>query len=120
MNNLWDYRPHVWDYRESTWTLDRDLVGYDVEATDGCVGVLDQAVSDVSGTYVVVDISSWSSEKLRLIPAGVVAGLDHGQRKVSLALTQDELRKAPDYHRDRWDDAAHRRHDIYYAPRVDA
>ena len=38
MDALWNYRSSVWDYRESTWTLDSDLVGYGVEASDGQIG----------------------------------------------------------------------------------
>ena len=49
MKNLWDYRPRVWDYREATWTLDRDLDGYDVQATDGCVGTIDRAITEAVG-----------------------------------------------------------------------
>jgi hypothetical protein len=119
VNNLWDYRPHVWDYRESTWTMDRDLVGYDVEATDGSVGLVDHAAYDASGGgYLLIDISSWSSGKLRLIPAGVVTELDHGRRKVHLAISQSEVGDAPDYDRDRWDDEARARHDQYYGRRT--
>ena len=95
MNNLWDYRPCVWDYRESTWTLDRDLVRYDVEATDGCVGTIDHAASEAAGAYVVVDLGSVVPARKRLIPAGVIAALDHGRRKVHLALTQDDIRVGP-------------------------
>ena len=45
MSNLWDYRPVVWDYRESTWTMDGDLIGYGVVATDGAVGTIDHATT---------------------------------------------------------------------------
>jgi hypothetical protein len=120
VNNLWDYRPRVWDYRESTWTLDRDLVRYDVEATDGCIGTIDHAASDESGAYVVVDLGSWVPGTKRLIPAGAIAELDHDGRKVHLALTQDEIRDAPDYDPDRWTEVERSQHGRYYGPCVTA
>ena len=58
MSNLWDYRPAVWDSRESTWTMDGDLIGYGVPATDGDVGTIDHATTGAAGAYVVVDLAS--------------------------------------------------------------
>ncbi len=114
MSNLWDYRPSVLDYRESTWTLDRDLVGYDVEATDGRIGTIHRAVSDPSGAYVVVEAGSWLPGAKRLIPAAVIAELDHPGRTVRVELTLHKIREAPDYHPDRWDDDARSQHCGYY------
>ena len=120
MNSLWDYRPCVWDYRESTWTLDRDLVRYDVEATDGCIGTIDHAATGVAGAYVVVDLASAVPGTKRLIPAGAVAALDHDGRKVRLALTKDEITAAPDYDPDRWNDAERGHLGRYYGHFVTA
>ena len=121
MNNLWDYRPCVWDYRESTWTLDGDLVRYDVEARDGCIGTIDHAMMEVAGAYVVVDIASWLAPgRKRLIPAGAIAALDHDRRKVHLALTQEAVREAPDYDPDRWNDDERGQLGRYYGSLVSA
>ena len=114
MNNVWDYRECVWNYRESTWTLDSDLVGYEVQATDGCLGKIAHAASGESGAYVVVDTCSCSPDPKRLIPAGVVAALDHDHHLVRIALTQDQVRDAPDYRADRWNDDIRRLHSDYY------
>jgi hypothetical protein len=120
VNNLWDYRPGVWDYRESTWTLDRDLVRYDVQATDGCIGKVERAASDAAGAYVVVDLGSWVPGRKRLIPAGAIAELDHGRQQVHIALTREDVREAPDYDPDRWDDEERTQHARYYAPCLSA
>jgi hypothetical protein len=121
VNNLWDYRPGVWDYRESTWTLDRDLVRYDVEAKDGCVGTIDHAMTGTSSAYVVVDLGSWVAPGAkRLIPAGAITALDHDSRKVHLALTQEEVGEAPDYDPDRWTDDERVQHGRYYGSLVSA
>jgi hypothetical protein len=114
VRNVWDYRPCVWDYRESTWTVDRDLLGYDVEGTDGRVGRIDQAANGASGAYLVVDTSIIGRK--RLVPAGAVACLDHGRQLVRLALTKDQIRDAPDFDADTWTDEVRAQHGDYYTP----
>ena len=77
MSNLWDYRPVVWDYRESTWTMDGDLVGYGVAATDGDVGTIAHATTGAAGAYVVIDLGAGAPRGKRVIPAGAITALDH-------------------------------------------
>jgi hypothetical protein len=108
--NVWDYRACVWDYRESTWTLDGDLVGYDVEATDGPIGRIERVANDAFGAYVVVDIVGWSVGGKRLVPAGAISSLDHPSRRVHVALTQEQLTVAPCYVEDEWNDDARVQH----------
>lgn len=114
MSNLWDYRECVWKYRESTWTLDSDLLGYDVEATDGRIGTIGHVANGEAGAYVVVATCSSIPDRERLIPAGAVASLDHDHRLVRVALTQDQVRGAPDYHPDQWSDEVRTKHAEYY------
>ena len=102
MSNLWDYRPVVWDYRESTWTMDGDLIGYGVAASDGDVGTIAQATTGAAGAYVVVDLGSGASSGKRVIPAGAVTALDHAVRLVRLSLTRSDVRDAPAFEPDRW------------------
>lgn len=45
----------VWSYRDSTWNQDRDLVGYNVEATDGSIGKIDEASNEAGSQWLVVD-----------------------------------------------------------------
>ena len=74
----------MWTYRDSTWTTTSDLVGYDVEATDGSIGKIDEATNESSSSYVVVDTGFWIFGKKRLIPAGVVSTVDHDARKMQV------------------------------------
>jgi hypothetical protein len=46
-----------------TATGPADLVGFDVEATDGNIGKIDEATYDVGGSYVVVDTGRGSSAR---------------------------------------------------------
>lgn len=109
----------VWSYRDDDWSTDRDLVGYEVWAADeGSVGSVDEATSDVSGSWLVVDTGPWIFGKKRLLPAGAVNGMDHERKRVMLDLTKDEVKDAPDYDADSWDEDARARQGDYYGPRV--
>ena len=109
---------HMWAHRDSSWTQSQDLVGYDVEATDGSIGNVDKATYDASDAYVVVDTGFWIFGKKRLIPAGAVVRVDHDARRVEVAMTKEQVKSAPDYDSDRWDDDARTRHSDYYGTYV--
>jgi hypothetical protein len=115
MSNLWDYREQVWDYRERTWTLDRDLVRYEVQASDGYVGSIVSVESGPQCAYVVVDTSATFGGS-RLVPAGVIASLDHEHAVVHVNLTKDLLRRAPVYAGEAWNDEIRVAHSDYYGP----
>jgi hypothetical protein len=108
--NLWRYRGTVTDTSE--------LVGYDVEATDGHIGKIDAATNDTSRSSLVVDTGFWIFGKKRLIPAGVVERADHEDRKVFVAMTKDQIKSAPDYDDTEtgYDDEYYDRSSSYYDP----
>ena len=60
---------NLWTYRD-TLDTSRDMVGYNVEATDGSIGKIDEASTETSRRYLVVDTGFWIFGKKRLIPAG--------------------------------------------------
>ncbi len=104
----------MWAYRDDTWTQSQDLVGYDVHASDGSIGSIDKATYDASAAYVVVDTGFWIFGKKRLIPAGAITNVDHEGRNVHVSLTKDQVRSAPDFDSDDWDEASRTRHSDYY------
>jgi hypothetical protein len=104
----------MWTYRDATWTADYDLVGYDVEATDGSIGRIDEATKESASSYLVVDTGFWIFGKKRLIPAGVVSAVDHDSKSVHVNMTKEQIKSAPDYDRDDWNDASRTRHSDYY------
>ena len=106
----------MWDYRDSTWTDGYDLAGYDVEATDGSIGNVDQATNDVSNAYVVVDTGFWIFGKKRLVPAGAISSVVHDDKKVHVAMTKDQIKGAPDYDAEHWNDDSRTQHGDYYSP----
>lgn len=105
---------NTWDYRDTAFTQDHDLVGYDVEATDGSIGKIDETSNEAGASHVVVDTGPWIFGTKRLIPAGAIASVDHDARVAHIGMTKDEIKSAPDYDRDTWDDDARGRHDDYY------
>jgi hypothetical protein len=90
-----------------------DLTGFDVEATDGHIGKIDEATMAAGATCLVVDTGFWIFGKKRMLPAGVVRGIDVDEQKVFVAMTKDEVKGAPDY-----DEDHHRRNEREYHDEV--
>ena len=102
----------LWEYETSVLRPDRDVVGYDVEATDGRIGKIDEASNEAASSYLVVDTGFWIFGKKRLIPAGVIRRVDDEDRTVHVSMTKDQIKSAPDYEaRDRDD---RDRYETYY------
>ena len=69
-----------------------NLSGYDVEATDGSIGEIDEATYEVGSACLVVDTGPWIFGRKVLLPAGTVQRVDHGERKVYVDRTKDRSR----------------------------
>ncbi len=86
-----------------------DLTGFDVEASDGHIGKVDEATYDDASSCLVVDTGFWIMGKKRMIPAGVVRRIDRDRRVVHVGMTKDEIKDAPDL-----DDGRHRGDEAEY------
>jgi hypothetical protein len=84
----------IWTYREDTYRTQSNLAGFDVEATDGSIGSVDEDTTDRD--HLIVDTGFWIFGKKRLLPAGVVDRIDYDDRKVYVNLTKDQVKNAPD------------------------
>lgn len=104
----------TWDYREQDFSADRDLVGYNVEAADGSLGKIDETSNEAGASHVVVDTGPWIFGTKRLIPAGAIVSVDHENQVAHVDMTKEQIKSAPEYERDRWDDDARTKHDDYY------
>jgi hypothetical protein len=102
----------VWSYRDGAWSEGDAVVGYDVEATDGSIGKVDEATAETDRGHLVVDTGPWILGKKRLIPAGLVHEVDHDAEVVRVALSKDQVRSAPDF--DEMSDEARAEHTDYY------
>ena len=106
MATIWVWRMYS---RESGASMLPDITGYDVEATDGSVGKVDEATYENGQGALVVDTGFWIFGKKRMLPAGVVQDVDEDTRKVFVSCSKDEIKQAPDYDEQRRNDAAYRR-----------
>ena len=107
----------IWTYPDATVWGDADIVGYDVEATDGSIGKIDESSALAGSAYIVVDTGFWIFGKKRLVPAGVIERVDRSDERVFLRLTKEQVKNAPDFdetHRDRRGTD----YDTYYEPFV--
>jgi bifunctional N-acetylglucosamine-1-phosphate-uridyltransferase/glucosamine-1-phosphate-acetyltransferase GlmU-like protein len=88
-----------WAYSEKTNVRagTTDLVGCDVEATDGHIGKVDEASHDVGSSYVVVDTGPWIFGKKVLLPAGTIENVDVENKKVFVGRTKDEIKNSPKF-----------------------
>jgi hypothetical protein len=107
----------LWSYRDTARTQATDVVGFDVQATEGSIGKVDQATYDADASYLVVDTGPWIFGKRRMLPAGVIERIDYEGRQVFVNLTKDQVRDAPDYDAIRDQDETYRSElGTYYGP----
>lgn len=97
------------------WTYDTTLnqdhpswVGYDVHATDGDIGKIDEMSVDSGSASIIVDTGFWIFGKRRLLPAACVRSVDHQDKTVHVSLNKDQIKHAPDF------DALQRRDRTFY------
>ncbi|MEU4402854.1 PRC-barrel domain-containing protein [Micromonospora orduensis] len=94
-----------------------DLVGYQVEASDGRIGAIDEASDEVDAGYLVVDTGPWILGRKVLLPAGTVDRVDHQDRAVHVDLTRQEIKDAPPFDPESTDPEYRDRVGRYYADR---
>jgi hypothetical protein len=95
---IYTYRIDVFDLGGSQLP---DVTGFDVEATDGSIGKVDEATYEQASSCIVVDTGFWIFGKKRMIPAGMVQRIDPEAKKVFVNMTKDEVKAAPDYDAER-------------------
>jgi hypothetical protein len=84
-------------WREIQWST-TDLVGFDVDATDGKIGKVDEATRDVQmHGFIVVDTGPWIFGKKVMLPAGVIREVDVDNETVYVNRTKDQIKNAPEF-----------------------
>ena len=95
-----------------------DVSGFEVEATDGGIGKVDEATYEAGSGCVIVDTGFWIFGKKRMIPAGAISEIDLENRKLRVDMTKDQIKDAPDYDEaKRHDEEYRRRHSEHYGSR---
>jgi hypothetical protein len=98
--DLWTY-PTIEDRPD---IVGGNVVGFEVQASDGYVGTVSDATDEIGASYIVVDAGS----KKVMIPAGVIRRIDAGGARVFLLLTKDQVENAPDFDEARAREAPYR------------
>src|SRR5688572_12532375 len=70
-----------WTYRDNSW-LGADLDGYQVDAIDGELGKVKKAAYDPGSSFLVVETGPLVFGRKVMLPAGVVSGIDHVNKRV--------------------------------------
>jgi hypothetical protein len=89
-------RTEMWTYTTDVSAHDLNVEGFEVEATDGDIGKIDEATYEVGSSFVVVDTGPWILGRKVLLPAGVIERIDLDNRKVAVRLTKDQIKNAPE------------------------
>ncbi len=99
-----------WTYRGDVGRSGKqaDLVGFDVEAVDGHICKIDEATYDVGSSYVVVDTGPWIFGSKVMLPAGTINRIDHGSGLVHVNRSKDEIKAAPKFDKDRYNQRDYR------------
>jgi hypothetical protein len=98
----------TWTYPSDLYSGDIDLTGYKVEALDGDIGKIDEATYDTGASYVVVDTGPWIFGRKVMLPASVIDRVEPADEKVFVNRTKDEIKNAPEFDEDSYDDDAYR------------
>ena len=107
MDSRWD----AWSYRASAGrsAQSADIVGYEVHATDGQIGKVDEASYDVGTSQIVVDTGPWIFGRKVLLPAGTIDRVDDAEERVYVDLTKDQIKASPELDEGTtWEDTAYR------------
>ncbi|GHH93464.1 PRC-barrel domain-containing protein [Streptomyces capillispiralis] len=95
IESIWSYAPalgHV--------VQDQDLTGFTVVARDGTIGHVDRQADHHGMRHLVVDTGVWVFGRSLLVPVGVVADIDPGQRKLTVSCDRAEVKAAPRFRTD--------------------
>jgi hypothetical protein len=87
----------MWTYREADALEDVDLTGFEVEATDGPVGKIEEATYELGSSWLVVDTGPWIFGRKVLLPAGTIESIDPEERKMYVDRTREEIKQAPEH-----------------------
>jgi hypothetical protein len=98
----------VWRYR-SGLEVSTDLTGFSVAGPDGAVGVVWESVTEVTGTYLVVDADGWIPATRIMLPGSVIDRLDYPARTVYVNRDRDAMKKAPEFDPESYRSEAYRR-----------
>jgi len=88
---------NIWTYSRELTVEPLDVKGFEVAATDGDIGKVDEATYDVGSSCLVVDTGPWIFGRKVVLPAGAIEAIDLDNRKIEVRLTKDQIKDSPEY-----------------------
>ncbi|MCU0301185.1 MAG: hypothetical protein MUF35_06215 [Candidatus Nanopelagicales bacterium] len=87
-----------WSFRESESAAVEGMAitGFEVHATDGHIGKVDDASTEVGASQIVVDTGPWIFGRKVLLPAGCIERIDWNEEKVYVDRTKDQIKDSPE------------------------
>jgi hypothetical protein len=108
-----------WSYRSGSGFSDRSrLDGYKVLAPDGEVGKVEDASYPPGQAALVVDTGLWTLGQHVLLPAGMVEHINHDTKEITVDVSDAEIKAAPPYDADSYQDPGYRDRVAEYYARV--
>ena len=98
----------LWAYRDPAF-MAVDLQGFDVRATDGQIGTVEEANSENGLSYIVVSRGPSFLRKKRMLPASTILEVDPRTKAVLVDRSQDEIETAPAFDPANYRSAGYRR-----------
>ncbi|HEX5220551.1 MAG TPA: PRC-barrel domain-containing protein [Verrucomicrobiae bacterium] len=82
----------------------REIIGYDVEASDGAIGRVDDFIADTESwtiRYLVVGLRKWlPGRKVLISPQWLVGPISWDTRTVKIIMSRESIRNSPEYDAD--------------------
>jgi hypothetical protein len=85
---------NVWTFREP---VSSTLAGFEVEATDGSIGKVDDASLEPEAGFIVVDTGPWILGRKVILPAFTIVRIDEDEGIVYVDRSKEEIKSAPEY-----------------------
>ncbi len=87
----------LWSFKTGLGVQAADLRGMSVQALDGSIGKVEEAVDAYGSAYLLVDTGPWIFGKTVKLPAGVVTRVDASEGSVFIDRTRDDVKSAPEH-----------------------
>ncbi|GCD12223.1 hypothetical protein Ctaglu_38460 [Clostridium tagluense] len=92
--------PQVNEQWENRLHMASDVIGYDIQATDGTIGHVDDFIIDdktLAIRYLIIDTKNWLPGKKVLISPKWIERVSWDESKVFITLLRDDIKQSPEY-----------------------
>ncbi len=98
----------VWSLPDEVTYAGGDVVGYLVAGGDGVIGTVLKASTEPGRSYLILSARPWLDVTMVMLPAGLIERVDRDQQSIAVDVRRDDVRRAPAFAADRYQDGAYR------------